>query len=310
MRISIIIVSFNTKDITIACIKSLLAVSEEAEMQIFVVDNNSTDGSVAALKEQFAAEISAHGLRIIANGENLGFSKANNMPRRDCAGEYILFLNSDTIVRKGAIAKTSEYMRRHPDVGALSCRLVLADGKNLDRDARRAMPTPWVALSHFSHLDRIFKGTKIFDRYWYGYVPEDKIQEVEVIQGAFFLAPKKVLDEVGWFDEDYFLDGEDIDLCWKIKNAGYKIIYYPEAYITHLKGSSKGKSGRGIPYKERLKYVSRGAVSMKTFYRKRLWKRANPFLNYCVIAAINLLVFLRIAKITAQRLFASRGLKP
>ncbi len=311
MKVSVIIVNFNTRKITVDCVKSLLVCGAEAEMRIFVVDNASRDGSVAEFEKEFAAEIAGGRMEILANNANLGFSRANNLPRGKCAGQYVLFLNSDTIVHPGTLAKTLEFMDAHPDVGALSCRLVLGDGKTLDRDARRAMPTPWVALSHFLCLDRIFKGAKLFDRYWCGYVPENKIQEVDVIQGAFFLAPKKILDLVGWFDEDYFLDGEDIDLCWKIKNAGYKIIYYPEASITHFKGSSKGKKETGaakskISYRDRLKYVSSGARSMKIFYRKRMWGKSSLLLNYLVLGAINILIFLRTSKVRMAHIFGKR----
>lgn len=298
--ISVIIVNFNTKDITKDCLRSLLSVSNEAVLQIFVVDNNSSDDSMQAIREEFSAEIANRKIELIQNSANLGFARANNKPKEKCLGEYILFLNSDTIVKPGAIKQTLEYMRSHKDTGALSCRLELPSG-GLDLDARRAMPTPWNAISHFLYLDRIFKKNRLFDRYWYGYVPEDKIQEVDVIQGAYFLAPKEILDKVGWYDEDYFLDGEDIDLCWKIKNLGYKIIYDPEVSIIHLKGSSKGKKKTStVRYKDRIKYVTNGVRSMKIFYRKRLWNGTNIFFNYLVFFAIDILVFFRVLKISLK----------
>ena len=174
--------------------------------------------------------------------------------------------------------------------------MVLPDGK-LDKDARRSFPTPWVALTHLVlKLDRVFPRSALFSRYWYGYLDENATHEVDAIQGAFFLVRKKILDQVGWFDEDYFLDGEDIDLSWQIKEAGWKIVYYPKVSILHLKGVTKGKNKarRGkVPLKERLKYRLSGVRSMEIFYRKRLWARYPMLVNYLVLTGIKMLKLAR-----------------
>jgi GT2 family glycosyltransferase len=291
--LSIIILSFNTKDITRDCLSSLRKVRGEVSFEIIVSDNGSTDGSVEMIKKEFSE------VAVIENGENLGFSKGNNRAKKMAKGKYILFLNTDTIVKKGTLSETIRYLETHPEVGALSCRLVLPDG-SLDRDARRGFPTPWVSLTHFSGLDRLFPNSKLFAKYWYGGVAEGAIQEVDVIQGAYFLSPKKVLDKVGWFDEDYYLDGEDIDLCWKIKKAGYKVIYYPKADIIHIKGSTKGKNvktGKNIDFKSKIKFRMSGVTSMEIFYRKRLWNSYPLVLNLLVLIGIKLLRFFRLIKL-------------
>src|SRR3989337_2127188 len=178
--------------------------------------------------------------------------------------------------------------------------LGFADGKHLDKDARRGFPTPWVALTHFSGLDRLLPNSKLFAKYWYGGVPEDKVQEVDVIQGAYFLSPKKLLDKVGWFDEAYFLDGEDIDLCWKIHEAGKKIIYYPKASIIHLKGATKGKNKKTnveVSLKNKIKFRMSSVNSMEIFYRKRMWKRYPILVNILVVLGIKCLKGLRLIKL-------------
>lgn len=282
IEISVVIVSFNTQEILRQCLLSLQKVKDETNMEIIVSDNGSIDGSCEMVKSEFP------NIRLLENKKNLGFAKGNNKARPYAKGKYILFLNSDTIVKRNAIAASQAYLEGRPEVGAMTCKVVLKSGK-LDKDTRRAFPTPWVALTHFSHLDRIFPHSRIFAQYWYGYKKVSEEHEIDVLQGAFCLAKREVLDKVGWFDERYFLDGEDIDLCWKIKQAGYKIIYYPKVSIIHLKKASKRKL--------KSKSVSAGIAAMERFYRNRLWKRYPFFVNYAVIFGIRLLQLVRSLKI-------------
>ena len=274
---------------------SLQAVKNEVKSECIVSDNGSTDNSPKMVKSNFPWVD-----KLIENRENVGFAKGNNLAKPFVRGKYVLFLNSDTIVYKDTLKKTVEYLGRHKDVGAITCKIQLPNGE-LDKDARRAFITPWIALSHiYLKLDRIFPKSKLFAKYWYGHIPEDKTHEVDVLQGAFFMVKKKVLDEVEWFDEDYFLDGEDIDLCWKMKEAGWKIVYYPEVKITHIKGSSKGKveskNKRNIPLKLRLRHRMAGVDSMELFVRKRLWNRYPLPLLLFVILGIRLLKAIRLVR--------------
>ena len=293
-EISIVILNYNTKELTLDCLKSLKKVKGEVSFETIVCDNGSSDGSIEAIKEKYPE------VRIIENGANLGFAKGNNAARRKATGNYVLFLNTDTIVYPGVLKKTWEYLQSNKDVAAVTCKLVLPDG-SLDKDARRSFPTPWVSLTHLVlKLDRLFPKSFLFAKYWYGYISPDITHEVDVIQGAYLLVRKPVLDSVGWFDEDYFLDGEDIDLCWKIKQKGWKIIYFPEVSIKHLKGATKGKNKstmKKVPFKEKLKFRMSGVTSMEIFYRKRLWGKYPLALNYLVILGIKFVKLSRVVKL-------------
>lgn len=273
-KLSIIILNYNTKKLLRDCIYSLEKVKSEVEFEVIVSDNGSTDGSPEMLSETFPW------VKIIGNGENLGYAKGNNQARNLVRGEYVLFLNTDTVVPKDTLLKTVKYLDSHKNVGALTCKILLPSGKP-DKDSRRRFPTPWISLG------RLFLG--LSGRYWYSDIPDDVSHEVDVIQGAYFLTRKELLDKVDWFDEDYFLDGEDIDLCWKIKQKGYKIIYYPEVKILHIKKATKKILGR--------KYIEEGVTSMEIFYRKHFWKRYPFFINWMVVIGIGVIRTLRFAKI-------------
>jgi GT2 family glycosyltransferase len=272
----------------------------EISLEVIVPDNGSTDDSVEMVKRDFPW------VKVMENKENLGFAKGNNSARKYCHGEYILFLNSDTVVPEKTLRETVDFLKKNQNVGALTCKLVLANGQ-LDKDARRSFPTPWVSFTHLIlRLDKFFPTSRIFAKYWYGYVSPNKLQEVDVIQGAYFLSPKKVLDEVDWFSEEYFLDGEDVDLCWKIHQMGLKIIYYPKVSILHLKGASKGKESitnksfktkvKKPSLSERMKFRMAGVNSMEIFYRKFMWKRYPLFLNLIVICGIKMMKLIRSVK--------------
>lgn len=296
VKLSIIVLSYNTQDLLRNCLISLEKVKEELTFEVIVPDNGSIDGSVKMVKKEFPQ------FKVIKNKRNLGFAAGNNTARKYCQGKYILFLNSDTIVKKGVLKKTVRYMDKNPKVGALTCKLILPNGE-LDKDARRSFPTPWVSLTHLVlRLDKFFPTSPLFARYWYGYVSENKTHEVDVIQGAYFLSPKKLLDDLNWFDEEYFLDGEDIDICWRIWKKGKKIIYYPKVNILHLKGASKGKkqSKRKVALKSRLKFRMAGVNSMEIFYRKRLWDEYPYILNIFVLTGIKLLKLARLVKVILE----------
>lgn len=288
--LSVIILSYNTKNVLNNCLTSLNKIRSEAKFEVIVVDNGSADGSPEMVTKRF------NWVKLLETGKNLGFSAGNNYARKVAKGKYILFLNSDTVVYPRSIAKPLEYMEGNVDVGALTVKLVLPDGK-LDKDTRRAFITPWNAFAHlYMRADLVFPKSKLFGQYWYGYIDEDTVHEVDVIQGAYFLTRKSVLDKVGWFDEDYFLDGEDIDLCWRIKKVeGKKIIYWPKVKVLHIKGASKGKSKakKNVPFQQRLKYKMTGVNSMELFYRKHLWKKYPLAWNYFMLTGIKLMKLLR-----------------
>lgn len=289
--LSIIILSYNTADLLKDCIDSIYKTTSETSFEVIVVDNNSTDDSVEVIRKNFPK------VKIVQSKSNVGFAKGNNMARNIVTGKYVLFLNSDTLVNNSSIASSLDYLKNRSKIGALTCKVLLTSGQ-LDPDTRRSFPTPWVALTHFSKLDRIFPKSRLFASYWYGYVDQSKVHSIEVLQGAFCMMPKRVLEKINWFDEDYFLDGEDIDLCWKVKQLGYDIVYYPMVSIVHIKGASKGKDKKikkGFEIRKRA--VLAGVESMEIFYKKRLWDRYPIVVNLLVIMGINLMKIFRLTKL-------------
>ncbi len=291
-QLVVIILNFNTKVLLFECLKSLSLVKDKTNFDIIVVDNGSSDGSVSMVKKFFPD------ITCLQNRENLGFAKGNNTARNYISQKYILFLNTDTIVESKVFDSCISYMEKNKKIGALSCKLVMANGK-IDKDVRRSFPTPWVAFTHFSGLDRIFPKSKFFSKYWYGYLSENMVHKVDVLQGAFFLTKKSVMDEVDWFSEEYFLDGEDIDLSWKIKQKGYELVYYPKVSIVHLKGFTKGKNKKNIKTnkQDRLKYVLAGINAMEIFYKKYLSSNYNFIINFMVYSGIKLLKAYRYLKV-------------
>lgn len=273
-ELSIVILNHNTRELVVNCLKSLEKLKNEVSFEVIVSDNASTDDSVKTIKQDFPWVK-------LTQGANISFSNGNNRARDLVGGEYILFLNSDTLVHEGTLKKCIEYIKIHDSVGALTCKLILGSG-DLDKDARRRFPTPWISFK------RLF--LKNGSQYWYGDVSPDLTHEVDAIEGAFFLTKKKILDEVGWFDENYFFDGEDLDLSYQIKKAGYKIIYFPEVSITHLKKATKEKVEGSSRRME-------GVDSMEYFYKKNLWSNYPLIFNYFVLAGIKTLKFIRFLKI-------------
>lgn len=297
--LDVVILNYNTKDLLSDCLDSLIALKNELDFRVIVVDNGSFDGSAEFIKNKYTKN---KDIVILQTGENLGFAKGNNRARSLCKSKYVLFLNSDTIVKPGTLSECVAYLEKNKDVGALTCRVNLPNG-NLDKDTRRSFITPWIGFTHiFLRADRLFPNSRIFAKYWYGYIPDTVEHEIDAIQGAFFMTSRKILDEVGWFDEDYFLDGEDIDLSWKIKNLSYKNIYYPKVSIIHLKGATKGKNNNrfnkgNISLKEKIRYKMAGVNSMEIFFRKRLAKNYSFITNIIVIVGIKLLKVVRYIKI-------------
>lgn len=271
-KLSIVILNHNTEDLLKNCLDSIFKYKDEVSLEVIVSDNASTDGSVSLIKNKYKQVK-------LTQGPNTSFSNGNNRARKMVTGEYVLLLNTDTLIHKNTFKKTVDYMDRHKDVGALTCKLVLADG-SLDKDARRRFPTPWISFN------RLFLGNG--EKYWYQEVSSEIIQEVDSIQGAFLMVPKIVLDKVDWLDEKFVFDGEDLDLCFQIKKAGYKIIYYPEVSITHLKKATRNRL-TDIQIARKME----GVNSMERFYRKNLWSRYPTLFNYFVLAGIKLLKLLR-----------------
>jgi GT2 family glycosyltransferase len=214
---------------------------ENLEAEVFVVDNNSVDGSVAMVQERFPW------VKLIANKDNTGFSIANNQAIRESIGEYVLLLNPDTVVEADTFEKCVQFMDDHTDAGGLGVRMVDGKGDFLP-ESKRSLPTPEVAFYKIFGLSSLFPKSKHFGKYHLGFLKEDATNEVEVLSGAYMLMRKKTLDKVGLLDETFFMYGEDIDLSYRIIKGGYKNYYYPEARIIHYKGESTKKGSLNYVY--------------------------------------------------------------
>lgn len=234
-KISIVIVNYNVEFFLEQCLNSVLTALERVSGEVFVVDNNSIDGSVDMVRQKFPEVI------LIANKDNRGFSKANNQAMEIAQGEYVLLLNPDTVVEEDTFEKVVRFMDEHPDAGGLGVRMLDGKGKFLP-ESKRGLPTPTVAFYKIFGLSRIFPKSKRFGKYHLGYLDEFETNEVDVLSGAFMLMRKSALDKVGLLDEAFFMYGEDIDLSYRIQKGGFKNYYFPETRIIHYKGESTKKS--------------------------------------------------------------------
>lgn len=274
MKLSIVIVNYNVEYFLEQCLHSVYNALKNIEGEVFVVDNNSVDDSNDMVRQKFPQAI------LIANKENLGFSKANNQAIRMSKGEYVLLLNPDTVVEEDTFEKVVSFMDENPDAGGLGCKMIDGKGKFLP-ESKRGLPTPQVAFYKMIGLSRIFPKSKKFGRYHLGYLDNDEVNEIEILAGCFMLMRKTVLDKVGLLDEDFFMYGEDIDLSYRIILGGYKNYYYPHTRIIHYKGESTKKSS--------VNYVFVFYNAMIIFARKHFSeKNANLF-----TMLINMAIYLR-----------------
>ena len=253
MQLSIIIINYNVKYFLEQCLYSVENAILNIDAEIIVIDNNSNDGS----KEFFADKFP--NVKFIWNKENIGFSKANNIGQAQATGKYILFLNPDTIVADDCFKKCIDFFGTHQNIGALGIRMIDGGGKFL-KESKRGFPSLFPSLFKLFALTTLFPKSKIFARYYLGNLSEYENHIVDVLSGAFMLMEKKVLDKIGGFDEDFFMYGEDIDLSYRVQNAGLKNYYFSESTIIHFKGESTKKGN--------LKYVQLFYGAMNLFLQK------------------------------------------
>lgn len=239
MDLSIIIVNYRTYKLTNQTIKSVIDTVEDIDYEVFVVDNNSCDGSVEQLIEDFR-EYSF--VKFIKNDENAGFAVANNLAFNIAQGQYVLLLNSDVIVNPQTINKSLDYITSHESIGILGCKVVLPNG-TLDKACRRSFPTFEVSFYRMTGLSKLFPNSPRFNRYNLSYLDENEVYPVDCVVGAFMLINSSIMHEVGGLDESYFMYGEDIDLCYKVKELGYDVCYFGKYDVVHYKGAS-GKNKR------------------------------------------------------------------
>lgn len=234
MDVSVVIVNYNVKHFLEQVILSVQNASKNLDVELLIVDNNSVDGSTEMMETKFPD------ITYIKNEKNVGFSKANNQAMRIAKGKYILLLNPDTIIEEDTLEKVFDFMEKTPDSGAVGCKLIDGAG-NFHRESKRALPTPEVSFYKMIGLSKIFSKSEKFGQYYLTHLPEDEINEVEILAGCFMFMRKEALDKVGLLDEDFFMYGEDIDLSYRIIKGGYKNYYFPETRIIHYKGESTKK---------------------------------------------------------------------
>jgi GT2 family glycosyltransferase len=234
MDLSVIIVNYNVRHFLEQCLNSVKRASENTECEIFVIDNNSADGSCSMVTSMFPD------VKLIRNLNNAGFSFANNQAIRLAKGKFILLLNPDTLVEEDTFTRCIAFMNEHPDAGALGVKMINGNGKLLP-ESKRAVPTPGTAFFKMSGLSFLFPKSKLFNRYYLGHLDSSTTSEADIISGAFMFIRKEALDKTGLLDETFFMYGEDIDLSYRILKEGYINYYYPEVKIIHYKGESTRK---------------------------------------------------------------------
>ena len=262
MRLSVVFLNYNTRDLTRQALSSVLAAAEGLEVEIFVVDNASADGSADMVAEEFPQ------VKLICNEANVGFAAGNNVALRQVTGEYALLINTDTIVRRDALRTMVEFLDAHPEAGACGCKILDPDG-TLQLDSRRGFPTPLAAFCKMSGLSRLFPKHPLIAHYHMTYLDPEQTAEVEVLSGSCMMVRKAAMDQVGLLDEDYFMYGEDIDWCYRFHQAGWKIYYVPTTAIIHF----RGESGRGVP----LRILYRKSRAMSIFVNKHMARRFRFF---------------------------------
>jgi N-acetylglucosaminyl-diphospho-decaprenol L-rhamnosyltransferase len=267
--LDIVIVSYRCRDMLRACLSSLRTFAPVKGARIWVVDNTSGDGTIEMVRAEFPE------VELLASGENLGFSAANNLAIRRGEAPYVLALNPDTRVTGGALDHMLELMESNPKIGISGCRLELPDG-TFDHAARRSFPTPLGALAHFTGVGRLRKAPAKLAQYR---APEVESGPVDAVNGAFMLMRRKALDEVGLFDEGYWMYMEDLDLCYRFAQAGWVTWYDPSVKVIHVKAGTSGKNR-----KPRVNYAFH--YGMYRFYRKHYAKNDNVFLRTAVYAGI------------------------
>jgi O-antigen biosynthesis protein len=210
--LSIIIVNYNVKVFLQNLLDSINKASANLQTEIIIVDNASDDGSVEFLREKYPS------VKLIINKTNLGFGKANNLALREAKGKFILLLNPDTIVAEDTFIKMIEFFNQTPEAGLAGCKILNPDG-TLQLPCRRSFPGPWTSFTKVTGLSSLFPKSRIFARYNLTYLDENETYEVDAISGSFMMMKKEVYDKVGGFDEQFFMYGEDLDLCYRIQKA-------------------------------------------------------------------------------------------
>ena len=235
MDLSIIIVNYNVKEFLQNLIHSIEKASSNLTKEIIIIDNASDDGSVDFIKEKFPH------IKLIANQTNLGFGKANNQGLKISTGDYILFINPDTLVSENTLETIISFLKQNPQIGLAGCKIINDNG-TFYLPCKRGFPGPWASFTKLTGLSKLFPKSKIFAKYNMTYLDENETHEVDAVSGSFMMIPRTIYNKIGGFDEQFFMYGEDLDLCYRVQKSGYKVFYVPKTQIIHYQGESTKRS--------------------------------------------------------------------
>jgi GT2 family glycosyltransferase len=230
MDLSIVIVSYNTKDILENCLRSIYAETKRVMFEVIVVDNASEDGTIGMIDAQYP------NVRLIKNSHNAGFAAANNQGITISLGKYVLLLNSDTVVINGALDRTIAFMDTNSEASITGCRQLFPDFRL--QESCRSFPTPWNIFTESTFLYKIFPKTRLFGHYYLTYFDYRSVKEIDVVMGSFMMIRRSVLNSIGGFDESFFFYTEETDFCYRAKLRGFRSFFYPDAEIIHIGGGS------------------------------------------------------------------------
>jgi GT2 family glycosyltransferase len=274
MKLSVIIINYNVKYFLEQCLLSVRMAVAGLEAEVFVVDNHSTDESVAYLRPKFPE------VTFIENTNNLGFAVANNQAIRQCRGEYVLLLNPDTVLGEESLRTLCFFLDEHPEAGGIGVKMIDGHGVFL-AESKRSFPSPWVSFCKIFGLSKLFPASEYFARYSLPYLRPNKQHKVEVLAGAFMMLRHETLDKVGLFDEAFFMYGEDIDLSYRLVLNGYSNYYIPER-VLHYKGESTER--------DKVRFVKNFYGAMVIFYKK-YYPRSGWLMSFFIRLAIGLRAF-------------------
>ena len=279
IKLSVIILNYNTAGLLKTCLSAVLESNgfEGKELEIVVVDNNSSDNSVEMVRKEYPD------IKLIRNKKNLGFSAGNNIGIKNSSGKFLTLLNSDTLVEPDSLISVLKAMENDRSIGAATCLLQMADGK-IDQASHRGFPTLWNALSYFLGLEKLFPKTRFFGGYHQGWKNLKIAHEVDCISAAFMMVSGEVIDKVGLLDERFFMYGEDIDWCLRIKQAGYKIFFYPGVKTLHLKRQSgrENKTDQMVKKNSRRQFIE----TMAQFYSKHYLSKYPDFVSRIILSLL------------------------
>ena len=258
-RLSVVIVTWNAKQYTEECLHSLENQKTSVSPEIIVVDNASSDGTDQLVREQFPQ------VELIQTGQNLGFAKGNNIGVRKSTGDYIFLINSDVNVPPGCLKQMAEFMEQHPDIGVLGPQMLGPKGE-VRRSAMR-FPTLWNSFCRALALDSVFKGSKLFGGYLMRDFQHDRQADVEVLNGWFWMVRRTALAQAGLLDESFFMYGEDMDWCRRFHQAGWRVVFYPEAKAVHYGGASSANAPVRF-------YIEKQRANLHYFAKNHGWAAA------------------------------------